>query len=398
MAICYPVQVEAYSLYLHIPFCVKRCGYCDFNTFAGMQAYLPDYTAAIVKELELVSSGAGPQISVHTIFFGGGTPSLLSIQQLRSILEVIQARYEVDKDAEISLEANPGTVTKDWLGAARESGINRLSFGVQSSLAHELELLGRIHNQEDVLNSLKWARQAGFNNLNLDMIFGLPNQSLADWQQSIQWALACKPQHLSFYNLIVEEGTPLDEKIRIQELPMPDDDLAADMYEWCMEFLPSQGFEQYEISNWCLPGRECRHNLQYWLGLPYLGFGAGAHGFARAMRTENVCGIPDYIGKAKNARLLPFPQSSWNLKTIETDERTQIEEFMMVGLRLVREGVSRQRFFSRFGIELENVYGSAINSLIEKGLLDWGGETGDTLRLTRRGCLLGNQVFAEFLS
>jgi len=398
MAICYPVQVEPYSLYLHIPFCIKRCIYCDFNTFAGMQNHLPNYTAVLIEELRYVSKGAEKRIPIHTIFFGGGTPSLLSIQQLRSILEAIHSHYDVDKDAEISLEANPGTVTKDWLRAARDSGINRLSFGVQSSLAKELTLLGRIHNQEDVLNSIEWTRQAGFDNLNLDLIFGLPNQSLPDWQQTIRWALDLQPQHLSLYNLILEDGTPLAERVQTGELPAPDDDLAADMYEWCMDFLLSQGFNQYEISNWCLPGKECRHNLQYWLGLPYLGFGAGAHGFAKGTRTENVPGISEYIRKVKKAVVMPFPRSSWNQQSIEIDKKTQIEEFMMVGLRLVSEGVSRQRFFTRFGLNLDEVYGPTIVRLIEKGLLEYGGNSADNLRLTRRGCLLGNRVFVEFLN
>lgn len=397
MAICYPVLVEPISLYLHIPFCVKRCGYCDFNTYAGMQKYLPEYITALIKELTFSARSIKERIPVHTVFFGGGTPSLLSIEQLRSVLAAIQTSFDVDKDAEISLEANPGTVTPEWLEAARETGVNRLSFGVQSSLERELRLLSRIHTREEVVKSILWARQVGFNNLNLDLIFGLPGQTIKDWQQTVQWALGFEPQHLSLYSLIVEEGTPLAAQIQARQIQEPDEDLAADMYEWCMDFLPEHSLQQYEISNWSTPGRECRHNLQYWLGLPYLGFGAGAHGFANALRTENVTEIVEYIQRAQAAVDLPFPQTSWNGKASPIDEKSQIEEFMIVGLRLVREGVSRQRFLSRFGGSLDKIFGPIISNLIDQGLLEWGGEKAHILRLTRRGCMLGNRVFAEFL-
>ncbi|HWQ46012.1 MAG TPA: radical SAM family heme chaperone HemW [Longilinea sp.] len=389
--------MEPISLYLHIPFCIQRCGYCDFNTYAGMKKFLPAYTSALANEIKRVSLASNERLPVHTVFFGGGTPSLLSIRQLESILETIHECFDLAPDAEISMEANPGTLSLDWLMTARTLGVNRLSYGVQSSLDKELALLGRIHNQSDVIHSIDWAHSAGFDNLNLDLIFGLPIQSLADWQQTVQWAVDLHPQHLSLYNLTIEEGTPLESQINSGELPRPEDDLAADMYEWAMDHLSTVGMDQYEISNWSMPGKECRHNLQYWLGLPYLGFGAGAHGFAEGIRTENVPTIIDYIDRSGRQGEVPFPRTSTNLRTTTIDEKTQIEEFMMVGLRLVKQGVSRQRFQERFGINLDEVYGKTITRLIGVGLLEWGGDERDTLRLTRRGCFLGNQVFAEFL-
>ncbi len=388
-----------YSLYLHIPFCRQRCYYCDFNTYAGMEHWMPQYTAALCKEIETVAGLAGERLPVHTLFFGGGTPSLLGIPLLEKILGSIADHFHLQPGLEASLEANPGTVSLDYLKSLRNLGINRLSLGMQSANPQELALLGRIHDTPEVIQAVKWARQAGFDNLNLDLIFGLPFQTKEMWQKSVELALLMKPEHLSLYSLTIEEGTLFHRWSQRGVIPLPDDDLAAELYEWAGERLERAGFHQYEISNWARNDREghllaCRHNLQYWRTLPYLGFGAGAHGFAGGVRTANVPGIPAYISLCEKGEIREFPAGPAVAQQNPIDTQTEMMETMMVGLRLVDEGISLSGFEDRFHRPLEEVFGKQITKLTGQGLLE---KVDGRVRLTKRGRLLGNRVFIEFV-
>lgn len=397
-----------YSLYLHIPFCTHRCAYCDFNTYAGQEDLIPAYVLALGNEIRAVADSAPERIEVQTIFFGGGTPSLLSGNQFETILKTIRQRFELAHDAEISLEANPGTLTAKALGGLHALGFNRISLGVQSAHLEELRQLERIHDYFDVVNAVEWARRAGFENLNLDLIFGLPEQTLKRWQASLQLALGLHPEHLSLYALTLEHGTPFGRWAQRGLLPLPDPDAAADMYEWAQETLEAGGYEHYEISNWAQSGRQCRHNLQYWRNLPYLGFGAGAHGFAGQVRYSNVLRIKTYIERLpSSASRLAFPLSPSTVNRQWITPKVEMQETMITGLRLTQEGISASAFRKRFGCELDSVFGKEIEELVGLGLLEWIDEKSLTqdatltpssrLRLTQRGHLLGNQVFMRFV-
>lgn len=415
-----------YSLYIHIPFCRRRCSYCDFNTYAGLENLIPAYVTAVCREVEWVALAAGKNLPVHTVFFGGGTPSLLPLLELERILSAVREAFDVQGTAEISLEANPGTLDLASLRGLRALGVNRLSLGMQSAHADELALLGRIHTFQEVVQAVDWARAAGFDNLNLDVIFGMPGQPLERWESTLKQAVGLAPEHLSLYSLTLEEGTPLLGWVQAGQLPEPDPDLAADMYDLATEVLENSGFHQYEISNWARtvgaegsevenPSYACRHNLQYWRNRPYIGLGAGAHGYAGNMRIANVLTPAEYIERLggtfaltnplfksgdDEGRVLstaPFPISPAASQVTPIDEATEIGETMMMGLRLTREGVSQAVFQGRFGRELNQVFAAQIEQLTGLGLLEWASPQRDVLRLTRRGRLLGNQVFVEFI-
>ncbi|RPI21747.1 MAG: radical SAM family heme chaperone HemW, partial [Chloroflexota bacterium] len=269
----YSSIMEQYSLYLHIPFCRHRCSYCDFNTYAGIDRLIPDYVQAINREICLVASAVGVKLPIHTIFFGGGTPSLLPASDVESIISTIRAGFDLQPGTEITLEANPGTVSRPYLAALHSLGVNRLSLGMQSAQPEELRLLERQHDYQEVIQAVEWARKAGFDNVNLDLIYGIPYQTLEMWARTLNLALALRPDHLSMYALTLEHGTPMQHWVARGLLPDPDPDLAADMYELASERLDSAGFVQYEISNWARPNGSgeplaCRHNLQYWRNLP----------------------------------------------------------------------------------------------------------------------------------
>jgi oxygen-independent coproporphyrinogen-3 oxidase len=391
--------MDLYSLYFHIPFCQKRCYYCDFNTYAGMEAWIPRFTDALCSEIKQVSALSGERLPVHTLFFGGGTPSLLGESHFAQILEAVEQGFSLQPNLEASLEANPGTITLAYLQTLRRLGFNRLSLGMQSANPEELKLLGRIHDTTEVIKAVKWARQAGFDNLNLDLIFGLPGQTMEVWQNTVNLVLGLRPEHLSMYALTIEEGTLFYRWTQRGAISMPDDDAAAEMYEWAGDRLADEGYFQYEISNWARNDengsiRACRHNLQYWRSLPYLGFGPGAHGFAGGVRTANVLAIPAYIKKCSQPAGSSFPVGPAAAETRAVDPLTEMQETMMVGLRLVDEGVSFTKFHERFGISLEQAFGKQINKLCSQGLLE---VSVDRLRLTKHGRLLGNRVFVEFI-
>lgn len=418
-----------YSLYLHIPFCAHRCAYCDFNTYAGQEAMIPAYVEALCKEIEFVGShpersASGDEAQVHTIFFGGGTPSLLSLPQFDTIFKSLRAAFALTPDPEITIEANPGTVSYEALCQLRGIGINRISLGVQSANMEELRMLERAHDFFDVIEAVTSARKAGFDNLNLDLIYGLPEQTLGTWQTTVKRILDLHPEHISAYALTLEHGTPFGRWAARGLLPLPDPDLAAEMYEWLGETLAANGYVQYEISNWAkniesqkskvesqtldlrplTPAHACQHNLQYWRSLPYLAFGAGAHGYANGYRYSNVLRIKTYIERLLHPSSFinhPFPLSpaavNHHKQTLEDD----MSEYMMTGLRLMQEGVSTQEFQKRFGQSMQEAFGKEISELLRLGLLEKQTseflKNPEILRLTPRGRLLGNQVFMRFV-
>jgi oxygen-independent coproporphyrinogen-3 oxidase len=404
-----------FSLYLHIPFCRHRCGYCDFNTYAGLEELITPYVEALCQEIVFSARSTqswhaygalrDERLPVHSLFFGGGTPSLLSPDHLEQILQAVNDGFQLADDVEITLEANPGTLSLNYLRDLRSLGVNRISLGVQSANPLELRLLERQHDFSQVIQSVKWARQASLDNINLDLIFGLPEQALATWQHTLNLALGLAPDHFSLYALTIEHGTPLSHWVNHGLIPVPDGDLAAEMYEWAAECLDHAGYLQYEISNWGRrnvsgAARSCRHNLQYWRNQPYLGFGAGAHGYAAGVRTANVLAPRSYIQRlqdgASGEATFPITPATQNAQKI--DRETEIGETMMMGLRLTLEGVSRRNFQARFDQELQVVFAKEIQDLVAFGLLEWYGEGElQCLRLTRHGRLLGNQVFYRFI-
>ena len=410
-----------HSVYLHIPFCQVRCAYCDFNTYAGLDGLMAPYARALKREIRLVGQSA-PGTPVHTVFFGGGTPSLLPLEHYGALIAALREAFVLTPNAEITLEANPGTVDQVYLDGLRRLGINRLSFGVQSSHASELKLLDRLHSFDDVVRAVAQARAAGFDamsgGLNLDLIFAVPHQTLAMWQATVLRALALQPEHLALYALSLENGTPLRSWVYRGLLPMPEPDLAADMYTWASETLSTHGYRQYEISNWALeqtsevrgqrsdgltsdvrhltspPHFACNHNLQYWRNQPYLGLGAGAHGCAGGWRYSNVLAPGAYIERMQSGAAREFPFSAALLQSTAVTSEDAMGETMMLGLRLIGEGVREADFEGRFGINLGEKYGRTLRHLRQLGLVEWD-EVG--VRLTDGGRLLGNRVFREFV-
>lgn len=401
-----------YSLYIHIPFCRRRCGYCDFNTYAGLETWIEPYAAALQREIELLAQSAGQRLAVHTIYFGGGTPSLLPLPLLADLLQTLAIQFDWQTELEISLEANPGTLSPAYLQGLHSLGVNRLSLGVQSAHPNELHLLERLHTYEDVIQAVSQARQARFDNLSLDLIYALPGQSLEGWQRTLQLVTGLQPEHLSLYPLTIEPETPFGRWVRRGLLMPPDPDLAADMYEWSTDFLDGQRYQAYEISNWArvMPQgslMSCRHNLQYWRNQPYLGLGAGAHGYAGGLRTANLLSPVEYIRRCQTGAPLAFPRTPATHEVVCIDRPAEIGETMMMGLRLLLEGVPQQVFQERFGVDLPTQFKTEIDELLRLGLLEWAPlptspdpaapASGLTLRLTRRGRLLGNQVFMRFI-
>lgn len=382
------------AMYLHIPFCHVRCTYCAFNIYTRSQHLITPYMAALRREIALV--GADARRPALSIYFGGGTPSLVPAGEIAATLDRCRESFALAEDAEITLELNPESAEPGDLRALRRAGVNRLSVGMQSAHADELKLYARLHTLADVRQAVQRARAAGFDNLSLDLIFGAPRQTMPMWQQSLHAALALEPDHISFYSLTIEDGTTFDRWAQSGRIPQPDPDLSADMYEWATDALAAAGFEQYEISNWARPGKQSRHNLQYWRGEPYLGLGAGAHGYAAGVRTRTVLRPDDYIARVEDQpQPRPFPLTDAVEETEAIDRDTAMSETMIMGLRMVQEGISPAAFEQRFGASLVSVYGEAIAPLREAGLLTTG--PAGQLRLTRRGRLLGNQVFVAFI-
>jgi len=415
------------SIYLHIPFCSHRCAYCDFNTYAGQEDLIPAYVDALIHEIKFIGRQLSnfPTFNVPTIFFGGGTPSLLSGLQLASIMDALRSAFTFSSNLEATIEANPGTTSPEFLNQIYDAGINRISFGVQSANPEELRALERAHDFFDVIRSVKWARQAGFDNLNLDLIYGLPEQTLASWKSTLQRIADLHPEHISAYALTLEHGTPFGRWSAKGLLPLPDPDLAAEMYEWADEFLSANGYVQYEISNWAkqvedqkskaehaafdlqpsTPSFACKHNLQYWRSLPYLGLGAGAHGYVNDIRYSNALRIKTYIERLtanSQPQTANFPLTPAVVNRHRQTERDDMNEYMLNNLRLVIEGVSENDFKFRFGRDVMEVYPKEIEDLLQLGLLERApsgspGETTYVLRLARSARFVSNQVFMRFV-
>ncbi|MEN8240461.1 MAG: radical SAM family heme chaperone HemW [Chloroflexota bacterium] len=396
--------MDTHSIYLHIPFCQQRCGYCDFNTYAGISDLIEPYVDALVKEIAACGKSArgGVGIPVHTVFLGGGTPSLLTPKQVTSLIEAVKQQFALLPGAEISMEANPGTVSQSSLAGYRQAGVNRLSIGVQSANADELRLLERQHGYVEAQEAVRLSREAGFEQISFDLIYGLPGQQISAWEHSLNAVLDLAPNHLSLYALSVERGTPLDGRVTQGLVSEPDPDVAADIYEWTIEYLAGLGWQQYEISNWAQRDENgelmvSRHNLQYWLNQPYFGFGAGAHGYISGLRTENEMFPASYIRAINEEPSRDYPQTPATINATEIDRYMEMQETMMMGLRLVQHGVSRERFLTRFGEDFTDVFSAEIKELLMKSLLEWTRGDEERLRLTKHARILGNQVFQYFV-
>ena len=407
------------ELYIHIPFCARKCYYCDFLSFRALSQTHEAYIRQLIREIRAASAGCRAY-EVTTVFVGGGTPSLLEPEQICSVMDEVRQCFDVSPEAEISIEANPGTLLHKKLEYYREAGFNRVSIGLQSADNQELRYLGRIHSFEEFLKSFQSARMAGFQNINVDLISGIPGQTLDSWKNTLKKVTMLKPEHISSYSLIIEEGTPYWDRygkgkkedkgtqerwnaadtpgliqepmdISRQDLPpLPDEDTENQMYHLTRRFLKEQGYERYEISNYAKPGYQCRHNTGYWTGVSYLGLGLGSSSYLGGVRFSNERSMERYLK-------LDFSAQGWQEQLYPQSRRLtrqeKMEEFMFLGLRMTR-GISEIDFVSAFGVKLESVYGQVIRRLIANGLLEW---KDSRLALTEWGMDVSNFVLSEFL-
>ncbi|MCB8976294.1 MAG: radical SAM family heme chaperone HemW [Ardenticatenaceae bacterium] len=380
------------SLYLHIPFCKHRCAYCDFNTYTSLLDLRETYADALVAEMAQVAGGV--RRPAHTIFFGGGTPSLMSPASMRRILDGVRTHFDLATDAEITMEANPGTVDLDYLTAVAQAGINRISFGVQSVIPSELALLEREHDFATVVEAVQMVRQAGLDNFNLDLIYGVPGQTLGSWAQSVRTVLELDPTHLSLYCLTIEPGTPMQRWLLNGRIQPPDPDLAADQYELACTLLAEHGYDHYEISNWAKPGKACEHNLTYWRNGDYLGLGAGAHGHADGVRYQVVKQPRVYLRRLEDAAAPGYPLSTAVAASHTVSRAEAISDTMMTQLRLLNEGLDLAAFAAKFGQSVSEIYNGTLDQMLEWELV--GLENG-RLRLTPKGWFLSNQVFYRLM-
>lgn len=395
------MKKQPLSIYLHFPFCLRKCRYCDFLSWPAAEDVRAAYVRRLREEIAFRSEQlAGSGYEVQTIFFGGGTPSLMSGRQLASLMENLYSAFDIAEKPEISIECNPGTVDPDKLKAFRGAGVNRLSFGLQSMDDEELACLGRIHRVTDFLESYDAARKAGFDNINVDLMSALPGQTVAGWEKTLHRTAGLAPEHISAYSLIIEEGTPFYDIYNLERLekfngawhhknfinfrPLPDEETEREMYRVTEDILASYGYHRYEISNYAKPGKECRHNLTYWTMGDYLGLGLGAAGKIGSSRLQNTDDLDKYMK---------------DFETAETEHLTknnQMEEMMFLGLRLT-EGVSLDRFEETFGCSAESIYGHVIDHWTKAGCLETAGTDHKIIRLTSCGLDLANQVMADFL-
>jgi len=384
------------SLYLHIPFCSVRCSYCAFNTYTDLEELIPVYVEALCKEIGYLAR-INPHPSVQSIFFGGGTPSMITPKQYRLIFHTIRENFNLNSDAEISLESNPNDLSVAYLTELRQLGFNRLSIGMQSATDKILTLFNRQHDTQMVIDALSYARLAGFDDVNLDIILGSPYETLEDWKHTIEQVMDLRPEHISMYGLELNGGTDLRLKVDSGELPTPDDDLFADMYEYGSDIFADNGYEQYEISNWCQPDHQCQHNLQYWRNLPYVGLGAGAHGFAGGYRYSTITLPQRYISalldnQNHDDRVFPLTPAVAKSNLISRDD--DLYETIMMGLRMTEEGIYRPAFANRFDIDFVDMFPEGVEKFHNMGLLEINDER---VHLTESGRLLSNAVIREFV-
>jgi oxygen-independent coproporphyrinogen III oxidase len=370
------------SLYIHIPFCKKKCNYCDFSSFAGKEDLMPSYIESIKKESSFTSASYNhPKVS--TIFIGGGTPTLLSDELMSSLFETIKNDFDVDEKAEISVEANPGTINGAKMINLASLGVNRVSLGAQSFNDKLLKKLGRIHQAYEIVSAVEAVRAAGINNINLDLIFGLPDETLKDWENTLNKAIDLEPQHIAAYNLTIEEGTPFFTEKNKGSLHLPNEDMELDMFKLAIDKLAKNGYAHYEISNFAKPGFECEHNKTYWTMKNYIGLGAGAHSFINGERIENLPSIDDYIKNEPSA----IKKSHKNTK------KETMQEMIFLGLRLM-EGFNLNDFTNRFGIGFRELYKQEIQDLTGDKMIEFKGKN---VVLTQKGLYLANEVFRKFL-
>ncbi|MDD3271566.1 MAG: radical SAM family heme chaperone HemW, partial [Syntrophomonadaceae bacterium] len=376
------------GIYIHIPFCIRKCSYCDFFSLPLQdQSYLDKYTQALLNEIK-VRRREMPAVQLESIYLGGGTPSLLNGQQLKSILQTVANEFTLLPGAEISLEANPATLDKAKLAEIEEAGINRISLGVQSFFDDELALLGRIHNANAVMETIELLHALDWKNFNLDLIYGLPGQSQDKWLQSLKQALDCSPSHLSLYLLQLEEQTPMGKDVAGGRLKMLDEDDEWYMFDQAMEYLEGKKFEHYEISNFCRTGYECRHNLRYWQAEEYLGLGAGAVSFINGSRFINEPHLKQYV-----ETLLIGEQ--WPVKELEQmSGRELMIDALILGLRLCA-GIDLEQFQQRFGVDITSEYKEIIAYYRSRGLLNI---VNGHLKFTKAGYFLSNQVLCQFIA
>ncbi len=379
------MQKKALSIYIHIPFCKSKCSYCDFNSYAGMEELIPAYFNALKRDLAQYEDDFDKYI-IKTVFFGGGTPSIVDADLIYDYLMNLRSSFEFDNEAEISIECNPGTLQRQSLSIYKEAGINRISLGLQCWQNELLKKLGRIHTAEDFERTLTNVKNAGFTNFNADLIFGIPGQTMEEWKETLEKVVSLEVPHLSCYSLSIEEGTQFGEMHKRGELPEQDDEIDRDMYHYTVNMLRDKGYKHYEISNFAKPRFECRHNLVYWRCGRYIGLGAGAHSYFNYSRYNNKEGIKEYI-ETLDAGSSPAE----NFEAIDIGE--QRAEYMIVGLR-TEEGIDMKDFKDRFGTDVMTVYGTEINKLIERGLLVIGNTK---IYLSETGLDLANQVFVEFI-
>lgn len=378
------------ELYLHIPFCERKCAYCDFLSAPADLPVRISYIKKLQEEIAYYGSEF-EEYQVSSIFLGGGTPTILEGYQLAAILETVKKYFRLVADAEITMECNPGTLTAGKAEKLVQAGFNRLSMGLQSADDRELQLLGRIHNFAQFLESYDLARKAGFENINVDLMSALPGQTLKSWQNTLQKVTALRPEHISAYSLIIEEGTPFyerfaeDERIREEgghPRLLPEEAIERQMYELTQRFLHTKGYERYEISNYAKPGSECRHNCGYWTRKDYLGLGLGASSLVGHQRFQNTSDLKEYL-----------EQEYHHIHTETLDKKSEMEEFMFLGLRLMT-GISRQQFEKTFQVTLDSVYGEVLRKLKSEQLIE---EVAGYVRLTEYGIDVSNYVLSEFL-
>ena len=375
------MQEKEFGIYVHIPFCVRKCDYCDFLSGSAPASVRQRYVQALIKEVHLTEEKTAG--TVKSIFFGGGTPSMLEPEQMKELLEALLTNFDVQPRAEISMEINPGALRPETLTAYRRAGVNRLSIGLQSAHNEELRALGRIHTYEQFTESYALSRQAGFTNINVDLMLAIPGQTKESLCQSLERIVALRPEHLSVYSLILEESTPFYE--RRDTLDLPDEETEREMYWLADRYLAASGYQAYEISNYALPGKECRHNLIYWSDGDYIGLGLGAASYWEGTRFKNTEDIAAYLQDSRPRQIRQI--------TEKQDEQKHLEEYLFLGLRK-RAGIELAELNRRFDRPLERLYARETKSLIEQGLLCV--ESG-FLRLTERGIDVSNRVLAEFI-
>ncbi len=369
------------GIYIHIPFCKQKCRYCDFLSFPK---YDDNYIECLKKEI--VGFEYKEDYEVKTIFFGGGTPSIIKAEFIKEILELIYSNFFVDKNAEITIEANPGTLNRQKLEIYKLAGINRISMGLQSTDNEKLKNLGRIHNFEEFCENYKLARECGFNNINIDLMSALPGQTVEEWKLDLERIVALNPEHISAYSLIIEEGTPFFEMYYNREELLPTEEEEREMYHITRKILNDNGYNQYEISNYSKSGYECRHNISYWKRTDYIGFGLGAASLINNNRFSNTTDMKEYIQSIVNKKAV-----AKDIEKLTTN--MQMEETMFLGLRMI-EGVSYKEFTDKFGVDIKEVYSEVIERFEKNGLLE---EKNGRVYLTKEGIDVSNYVMSEFL-